>query len=199
MTTQTASEYQARVQQIAAAVRAAEKSILPAKLQDPCADGPNGHLLAAYLKEHNLDPIKSESFVKAINALYASLVWIQKPAKLVAEEKHDAPKLKENPIQLENDRLAKIKAQDAATEREKAKAASIRQCEQLIENYRPNKFTLGNPRIDHADIILMVPHWKKCLKEALESGQDMAQFASALSQAIQNRYADRERASQRGN
>jgi hypothetical protein len=184
------------MEQVLAEYQKALDRLAPAVLAHP--NESNGLLISAYLKKNNLMPPTADNFSIAIKALFKDLTWDKKPKALLLIEKADAPKLKENPLELEAVRTTILKALEVSDAKEKANAASIKQARSLIEGYRPTKFALGNSRIDNAEIEAMAPKWTAALNEAIAKKQNMQQFVLVLSAAIQKRYADRERISERG-
>jgi hypothetical protein len=124
---------------ITAAMREAERRILPAKLVDPLKDGSNGYKIAGYLKEHGLDKDPSaDNFEKAIKALYRELEWQEgfKPAKLVMEE-NETKVTKITPVHKSAEAFAaKLKAGEVAAEKAKEDAKFEKETASLIANYQ---------------------------------------------------------------
>jgi hypothetical protein len=84
--------------------------LLPAKLKNTHR---NGLLLSDFCVSRGL-PINADTMYDAAKAIYATLDWTVKPAKLVLEEQNDKP-AKAVPIQtLENDLEKKRRAGEAA-------------------------------------------------------------------------------------
>src|SRR6266851_1095088 len=71
----------------------------------------NGLALSAYLKKHNLEPTAG-NFYKAITVLANTLVWVVKPAALVAAEQNKRPTIISEHASAQNpdDFAAKVRA-----------------------------------------------------------------------------------------
>jgi hypothetical protein len=182
-------------QQIAAAVREAEQRILPAKLVDPTKDGNNGWAIANYINQNNLAPT-TDNFYAAINALFASLDWVVKPAKLLAQEKETATTIIPVSPKPGDDGgfTAKVRQGEQKDADAKEHADLVKQCEAIINGYNPTK----NNQYDGREQKEMQALWTKELNTAKQkSVEAMRVHTKSLIAARAKRYADREKASER--
>ncbi len=177
-------------QKITAAVYEAERRILPARLANVPS---NLFAAAAYIAAHGLDNTNPESFVAAFKAIYKSLDWAVKPAKLLADEKNDENK----PATLENVRVSEqkrtevVRAGEQRDKDAKEHAALVAQCKAVIEGYNP---TTRNG-YDARDRQEAQASWTKDLNEAeKKSVEAMRVFTKSLVAKREKRYADREAA-----
>jgi len=190
MTTNTATE-QTKAQKVTAAFQEAERLILPAKLANVPT---NVFSVMAYVTGQALDPEKPESYVAAFKALYSSLDWVVKPAKLLSEEQNDKPRNQNDAAQDQSAFAAKAKAAQKTDADVAEKAELIKQCKSLISSYRP----IRNNREDARERTDMQTKWTADLNEAAKrSVSAMRDFTKTLTAKIQKRYAEREKASER--
>jgi hypothetical protein len=192
MTTAT----QSTMQQVLAALAVAQVRIKPAVIADTPA---NGLALSKYLHENNLAPT-AENFYTAIKALVnvpGSLTWVVKPAKLVAMEQNERPAVSKSAQESEAEFGAKLRAGEAADAKAKADEASIKQAKDLISSYNPTTNTRSGPTYDARERIDRQAEWTAALNQAISQKSNLQEFAKTLAAAIQKRYADRERASER--
>jgi hypothetical protein len=68
---------------VTAAVHEFERRILPARLSNVPS---NVFAVMTFVSAKGLDPEQSESYITAAKAIYKSLEWAVKPAKLLVEE-----------------------------------------------------------------------------------------------------------------
>jgi hypothetical protein len=186
------------LQQVLAELNKAQERIKPAVMADTPA---NGLALSKYLTENNLAPT-AENFYTAINTLVStpgSLVWVVKPAKLVAMEKNERPATQQSAEQAIKPFTDAKKAAEIADAKAKADAASVQQAKDLISAYLPTKSTSMGERLDYAEQALMQAEWTKALNQAIEkkTTRNLQEHVKALNETIQKRYRDRERASER--
>jgi hypothetical protein len=92
---------------------------------------------------------------------------------------------------------AKVKAGEAADAQKAADEDSIRQAKSLIAAYLPVKTTVRGQSIDYANQIESQALWAKDLDTAIATKVNLQEWVKALNAAIQKRYADRERASEK--
>jgi hypothetical protein len=167
--------------------------LLPAKLKNT---NRNGLLLADYNVSRGL-PINENTLYDAAKAIYATLDWDIKPAKLLAEERESKITIAPSAPKLSNEFEAKVRAGEIADAQAKADEASIKQAKDLISAYLPVKNTPRGQAVDHADQALMQAEWTKALNQAIEKKRNLQVWVKALAETIQKRYRDRERASER--
>jgi hypothetical protein len=91
----------------------------------------------------------------------------------------------------------KVNAAEIADAKAKADAASIEQAKDLISAYLPTKSTPLGQRLDYAEQALMQKEWTAALNQAIEKKRNLQEHVKALSDTIQARYRDRERASEK--
>jgi hypothetical protein len=171
-------------------MKAAQERIKPAVLVETPV---NGLALSKYITENGLEPT-TESFVRAINVLVGSLSWSVKPAKLIAMEQNERPATQQSMEQATKPFADKVKAAEKADAKAKADEASIKQCKEIIENYRPTKMTVsGRESFDWGDITAAQESWTKKLNDIIAKKGDLQNFAKWLVDDVARRYAAQER------
>ena len=168
-----------------------QKALLPAKL---AGTHENGATLAIEMNKRAL-PHTIENMVRVTNEILFEdkLTWTIPPAKLAARSKNERPITLQSPREVEAEFVAKVRAGEAVDSKKAADAASIKQAKDLIAAYNP----VRNNRFDAREQMDAQKHWSEALDKAIADKANLQQFAIALAAAIQNRYATRERASER--
>jgi len=167
-----------------------QEALLPARLADTNA---NGVVIAAALSKRGLS-FTVENLIHVVNELLFSdvLTWSVEPKKLQAQ-RHEKPAKIDNPLKLEEQRTAKIKAVEAASQRAAADAASIKQARSMIYSYAPTKRNGFDAR-ERDD---RQKFWNAALDAEIANKGNMQDFVTALSAAIEARYKAREKAAER--
>ncbi len=112
-----------------------QTALLPARLADTNA---NGVVIAAALNKRGLS-FSVENLIHVVNEILFSdvLTWSVKPVKLLAQERHEKPAKIDNPLKLEAEREAKIKAVEAADALGKKNVKFEKLTLVLIDSYAP--------------------------------------------------------------
>jgi hypothetical protein len=167
--------------------------LLPAKLRNT---NRNGLFLADYNVSRGL-PINEDTLYDAAKAIYATLDWEIKPAKLVLEqESANKPVALENPLELDQKRQAIIKADEQKAKIEREFAALVTQCEDLIASYYPRK-KMG--ALDYPEQAESQKKWKATLEDAKKKNnlERMRAYTKSLVATVKERYETQEKASER--
>ena len=111
-----------------------QKALLPARLADTNS---NGVVIAAALSKRSL-PFTVENLIHVVNELLFSdvLTWLVEPKKLQAQ-RHEKPTKIDNPLKLEAEREAKLKATEAASALAKKNDKFEKLTRVLIDSYAP--------------------------------------------------------------
>lgn len=201
MTTVTAQQQQIQAahQQVLSALREAEARILPAKLVDPAKDGPNGHTLAAYFKQHNLAPT-ADNFEAAFKALFETLEWVPgfEPKKLLLQRESQNPKLAHQGHQAgyELEREVKARANEKADAAQKSSAAGYKAARSAVAAYQPLRGQ-GRSTIDYPEQEATQTALTKHINAEEARGVDGNAVLEKVAAYIQGRYEVSERRRER--
>ena len=168
------------------------KMVEPARLANTIE---NAAAISQYVKSHNL-PHNAESCLKAVHALLfqdSALTWDVKPQKLLGAERNARPATIPSAIESENAWAKKVKAADARDAKKAADAASIAQAKQLIAQYNPTSRN-GYDARERMDAQAL---WTASLDRAITEKVNLQNWVEVLAAAIQKRYRDREKASEK--
>ncbi len=180
-------------QKINAAVLEAERRIFPARLANVQS---NIFSVMAYIAAQGLDTTQPESYIAAFKAIYKSLEWAVKPAKLLADEKNDEnkPVTVQSAMKFENEFEAKVRVGEKKDADALEHGKLVSQCKALIDGYNP---TTRNG-YDAREREEMQALWIKELHKAKEKSVEyMRSFTKSLVAKREKRYADREKARER--
>jgi len=176
---------------VTAAVHEFERRILPARLSSVPS---NIFAIMTFVSAKGLDPEQPETFITAVKAIYKSLEWAVKPAKLLVEENQSKFATVQSNIKLENDFEAKVRAGEKKDADAQEHAALVAQCKSIIEGYNP---TTRNG-YDAREREEMQALWIKELHKAKEKSVEyMRVFTKNLVATREKRYADRGKARER--
>jgi hypothetical protein len=192
----TPAEQQQALQQAAQFVAEFQNALAPARLQNTHE---NGVVLEAERQRRKL-PMTVESLVKITNDILfeGKLTWLVEPAKLKARQQNTAIQNKNDAAKSQDIFAAKVKAGEAADADAKEKSELVKQCEHLILGYNPTRNTPRGPAYDGRERQDSQAAWTQSLDKAKQQNvQYMREYTTALAAAIQKRYSDREKASER--
>jgi hypothetical protein len=179
------------IEEVYANLETAKQRIKPAVL----ADVPdNGNLISAYVLRNKLAP-SSDNFCKAVNALYESLRWVVKPAKLLLLEGNKKPVAITNALKDEAARAEVVRAGEQRDKEAAERSKLIEQCKSVIAGYLP--YTKSG-RIDFREQEDAKKKWSANLAIAKTKGLPyLRSYTKELIQVRAKRYADREAALER--
>jgi len=187
----TPQEMQAAVSK---ALLEAEKQLLPAKLKvtQENANAVIGEITRLY-GVGSPAIYNSETYYAAFKSLYRTLDWEIPPAKLVAQRQNESIATAPSAIESENAWAAKVKAADAREAKKAADVASIARAKQLIAQYNPT----SRNGYDARERMDAQASWGAALDRAIAEKVNLRDWVEILAAAIQKRYRDREKASEK--
>jgi len=170
------------------------KMVAPARLTDTIE---NAAAIAQYVKSHNL-PHNADSCLRAVHALLfqdSALTWDVKPQKLLAFENMRRPTIIPNAPDLQEHAkwTVKIQAHDISDAKAKNDAASIQRAKDLISSFNP----VSRGMYDHSAREEAQKSWTAALDRAIAEKVNLQNWVEVLAAAIQKRYRDRAKASEK--
>jgi hypothetical protein len=184
-------------EEVRTAFIAAQERLKPAVLKNSLEDRTFiERLITQYMLANQLEPT-ADTFYSVFNHHIKVLPWAVKPAKLIAQEQNERPATQQSAEKALKPFLDKKAAGEKADAQKAADEVSIKQAKSLIAGYTPTKTTPRGQVIDYADQSRAQEHWTKALNQAVTGKQNLQSWVTALAEAIQERYAARERTSER--
>jgi hypothetical protein len=192
MSAQATAEQQQAVQKF---VQDFQSALAPARLANTHE---NGVVLEAERQRLRL-PMTIEGMVKVVNSVLFEnkLTWVVEPEKLKSRKVNTAIQNKNDAAKSQDAFAAKKRVGETADSQKAADEVSIKQAKSLIAGYTPTKTTPRGQVIDYADQTRAQEQWTKAMNQAVTGKQNLQSWVTALAEAIQQRYAAIERASER--